>query len=1088
MTARVLLFLSLFPALLLAQGSGAVFGNVTDSSGAAVQSAAITLLNEATGTSEIGKSNEQGSFIFLDLRPGRYRLRAERAGFRTEEKTGIVLEVDQRARVDMALQIGEVKEVVAVEATVTNVDTFSATVKDVVDPARMSELPLNGRNALSLQALLPGSIQMGSGSAASGIALNTNLVFSVNGARPNQSAYTLDGGLNMDMYNNLPAAFPNPDTLQEFSILQNSYSGVYGRNAGAVVNMITKSGTNSFHGTLYEFLRNNDMDSRNFFATKVDPLHRNQFGGTVGGPVRLPHYNGKDRTFFFVSTEATRQILGSTSSSTIVPTALERMGDFSQSFVRGTLITVAPPSTVTAQSPVGTPFQGNIVPASQLDPVALTFTKAFFPLPNRPGNIYAFNLSVPTRDNQAVAKLDHSFSSANKLSLRYFWDDSYNVQNAGLPAFNSQNDWPTHNGTINDTHIFTPALINAATFTMARNTFIRGPQVTDPVNFAALGCKSCVPLSPPSVPTDWAVSITNGLGLRVPTNYFSYMMNYQFIDTMSWTKNKHLLQFGGDIAKSRRNGREYFQKDPQWSFTGTRTGNYGYGYADFYLGAANSVFQNSPLTSYQYKWTPFLYFQDDWRISKRLTLNLGARWEPYVTTRDKYGHDGAFRPGQQSKVYPLAPLGAVFPGDPGIADGVVPNHYDKFSPRIGFAWDPAGNGKTSVRGGYGIFADTLRLVALNTNATNQPFSYGLTTFAVHFSDPYAGNPAALQLLQNYQSAASPQQRSTQPFYLPITENSIDPNFTTGYVQQWNFNVQRELAKKIVLTVGYLGSKGTRLTTLQQLNPAIYIPGQSTTSNVNARRPYTQFQGITGVLSVANSTYHALQVNWNRRFEHGVTLLGSYVWSKAIDLASNDGNSGLGNQASDPFNWSKDKGPADFDVRHRFVTSFIWEPPIFRSGSTLTKAILAGWQLNGILTLQTGTPFSVFAGVDRSLAGVALDHADLLGPVTLYNGESRARKIAKYFDTAAFALPPLGTFGSSGRNILPGPGLENLDAGLFKQIRMTEARRFEIRWEVFNVFNRPNFLNPNNSFQSTAFGRITAARDPRIMQVAVKLYF
>ncbi|MBV9225514.1 MAG: TonB-dependent receptor, partial [Acidobacteriaceae bacterium] len=275
-------------------GTGVIFGTITDVSGSTVAAVSVTAANEATAVSTTVKSNEEGYYLLPDLPPGRYKVSAEAPGFRTMERTGIVLEVDQRARVDVAMQLGQVKEVVTVQGTVTNIDTFSATVKEVVDPQRMVELPLNGRNALSLQALLPGSVQMGSGSAASGIALNTNLVFSVNGARPNQSAYTLDGGLNMDMYNNVPAAFPNPDTLQEFSILQNSYSAIYGRNAGAVVNMITKSGTNQLHGTVYEFVRNNDFDARNFFASKVDPLKRNQFGGTVGGPVRLPHYDGRD--------------------------------------------------------------------------------------------------------------------------------------------------------------------------------------------------------------------------------------------------------------------------------------------------------------------------------------------------------------------------------------------------------------------------------------------------------------------------------------------------------------------------------------------------------------------------------------------------------------------------------------------------------------------------------------------------------------------------------------------------------------------------------------------------------------------------
>ena len=1088
MFARLALLL-LISIPLLAQSTGAILGSVSDPAGAALVHAAVTATNEATGVAVRVESNESGEYIFPDLQPGTYKVVCQQAGFQTVEQTGIVLEVNRRARVDLHMKIGEVKQVTEVQSSVTTVETATSAIKEVVDSHRMDDLPVNGRNALSLQALLPGAVQMGSGSAASGVALNTNLVFSVNGARPDQSAYVLDGGLNMDMYNNVPAAFPNPDTLQEFSMLQNSYSAVSGRNAGAVVNMVTKSGTNQVHGDLYDFFRNSDMDARNFFSPTVSPLHRNQFGGTVGGPALLPHYNGRDRTFFFFAYEGTQQRLGTTNSSTQVPSALERQGDFSQSRLNGKPISVAPPSSVTATNPVGVPFPNNVIPASLLDPVALNFTKAFLPLPNSPGNIYTYNLSVPTNDNQVITKIDHSISNANRIFIRYFWDDNYTVANTVVPAFNSQNNWVTHNGTINDTHIFSPTIVNSAVLTIARNTFIRSPQVTSPVNFAALGCQSCVPLAPPGVPTDWAVSVASGIGLRIPTNYNSYMMNYQFVDTLSWTLGNHLLQFGGDIAKVRRNGREYFQKDPQYSFNGLRTGNQGYGYADFYAGAAASVFQNSPISSLQYKWTPFLYLQDDWRISPRLTLNLGVRWEPYISIKDEYGQNAAFRAGQKSTVYPLAPVGYVFPGDTGIYSGVAPNRMDRFSPRVGIAYDPFGDGKTSLRAGYGIFSDTLQLVALNSNPTDQPFSYGLTTFNVPFSNPYVNNPQTLQLLESYMRPTTAAQRANQPFYLPLQVISMNPDFTSGYIQQWNANIQRELWKKVVLTVAYLGNKGTRLHVNEQQNPGIYIPGASTTGNIDSRRIYQGYQTIESIQSTANSTYHSLQISWNRRFENGFTFLGSYVWSKAIDLASSDGNSGLGNQASNPFNWNSDKGLADFDIRHRFVTSFIWDLPLFRNSKGLTRALAGGWQLNGILTLQTGSPFNVTAGVDRSLSGVGLDRPNIIGPVNTYGGNSHGSEVAHYFDTTtAFALASTGTFGNAGRNILIGPGLVNLDAGLFKEIRLDERRRFEIRWEVFNTTNHANFLNPNASFSSSNFGRILTARDPRIMQLAAKFYF
>jgi len=1083
----------LFPLLassLFAQGNAVIFGTVTDQSGAMLAHANVTATNEATGAAESVKSNDAAYYIFPDLRPGSYKITSQMTGFQTTEHSGVVVEVERRVRVDLVMQVGEVKQVLEVSASVSTVDTLTSTLKDVVDSHRMDDLPLNGRNALQLQGILPGAIQMSQGAAATGIALNTNMVFSVNGTRASQSAYVLDGGLDMDMYNNVPAAFPNPDALQEFSILQNSYSAANGRDAGAVVTMVTKSGTNRLHGVAYDFLRNYDFDARNFFSPGVSPLHRNQFGANAGGPVLLPHYNGHDRTFFFFAYEGTRQRLGQTSSSTVVPTALERQGDFSQSLVRGKLITVAPPSTVTAQNPNGVPYPNNVIPTSLLDPVALNFTKSFIPLANTPGNVFTYNLSVPTNDNQVVAKIDHSISNANKFSARYFWDDYFNITNYAVPDFNGTLDWVTHNIALNDTHSFTPSLVNAATLTVARNVFYRSPQVTNPANWSALGCTpTCVPLAPPNIPTDWILSINGGVGLNIATNYRSFMMNYQFADSLSWTKGNHLFTFGGDVAKVRRNGRENFDTDPSFSFNGQATGSSGYGYADFYSGAAASVYQNSPISSWQYKWTPFLYVQDDWRATHKLTLNLGMRWEPYVTVRDAYGENTAFRAGQQSTVYPLAPVGYLFPGDKGIDGlGVVPNRYARFSPRFGFAYDPFGDGKTSIRGGYGVFSDTIQLVTLNSNPTSQPFSYGLTTYNVQLSNPYGNNPQQLQFLETYQRASTAQQRATKVFFLPMTIMSMNPSFTSAYVQQWNLNVQRELWRKFVLTVAYVGNKGTHLHVSEQVNPGIYIPGQSTTGNVDSRRIYQGFQTIESIQATANSNYHALQVNWNRRFEGGLTILGSYVLSKAIDLESNDGNSGLGSQSSNPFDWNSDRGLASFNVRHRFLTSFIWQLPIFRGSKGLKRAVLGGWAVNGILTLQTGVPFSVTAGTDRSMSGIGLDRGDLVGSAVTYNDQPVASKIAKYFNTAAFAVPALGTFGTSGRDILTGPGMQNFDSGLFKDARISETRRFEIRWEMFNTLNHPNFGNPTATLSSSNFGRITSAGNPRIMQLAAKLYF
>jgi hypothetical protein len=1078
------------PVGLWAQSATAtIFGTVTDASGAAVAGAKVIATLEDTGTRENAEVNDRGDYIFPTLRPGTYLLQVEAKGFRRAQVKGLLVEVNQRARQDFAMQVGEVQQVLEVSSTATTVDTFSGTIKEVVDSGRMVELPLNGRNALQLQALLPGSIQMGTGSAASGIALNTNIVFAVNGARPNNSAYTLDGGLNMDMYNNLPAAFPNPDTLQEFSILQNGYNAVNGRNAGAVINMVTKSGTNEYRGVLFNFLRNDKLNTRNFFATGKDPLRRNQFGGTIGGPVKLPRYNGKDKTFFFFAYEGTRQRLGATNSSIIVPTALERQGNFSQSTLRGTPVIVAPPETVSAQRPQGEPFPNSIIPASRLDPVATKFAEVFMPLPNRPGNIHAYNVSLPTEEDQITIKFDHNWNDKHRTNFRTFFDDFRRNQNNGLLAFNSTNNWVTYNYTLNHSTVFSPSLVNQFTATVARNTFVRAPLATaGALDWAALGCRSCISLSPPGVPTDWAISIANGFGVRVDTNFQSYMMNYQVIDNMTYTRGNHTMTFGGDISRVRRNGREFFQKDTQFAVNGQRSGNQGYGYADFFLGAANDVYQNSPIRAFQYKWTPFFYFQDDWRVTRRLTLNLGLRWEPFLMVKEKNEELGAFRPGQQSTVYPRAPLGALFPGDNGIPNGIVGNDWMKPAPRFGFAWDPFGDGKTSIRGGYGIFWDTLRLVGLNTNSINQPFSFGLRTFTVQLSDPYANNPGQLQILRNYVPPVTAEDRARRTFVTPITHNSVDPDFTSGYMQQWNLNVQREMFWKTVFTVAYIGSKGTKFMVGQNINPAIFVPGQSTTGNVDARRIYQGFSEIRSTQATANSTYHSLQLSWNRRLSGGFSVLGSYVWAKSLDLASNDGNSGTGNQATNPFRQNLDKGPSDFDIRHRVVNSVLWDLPFGKGSRGIVKYLIGGWQLNGISTFQTGLPFSVNAGVDRSLAGIGRDRADVLRSPEIFGGAPRGQMIQRYFDTTAFALPALGTFGTSSRNYLYGPGLINFDLGAFKAFAFTEKQRLEFRWEVFNALNKPNFLNPVSAVQNVNFGRITSARDSRIMQAALKFYF
>ena len=1080
MTRLVTLLLLSSTVLLCQTSTSLIEGTVTDASGAAVPNAKVSVTLANTDTTYHTITNQNGNYVIPNIRPGEYNLTVEAQAFKRAVRTGIRIEAAQSARADMVLAVGEVKESVSVSADVTTVDTYTAAINETVDTKRIEDLPLNGRQALQLQTLLPGVVPAAQGQAASLIAVNTNLTFSINGTRPSGSFYGLDGAVNMDMYNNTPAAFPNPDALQEFSILTNSYTAVYGGDPGATVNGVTKSGTNTYHGMLYEYFRNTVLNTRNFFAATRPPLNKNQFGGNLGGPII------HNKTFFFGSYEGNRQVQGIVSSGNLVPTALERQGNFSQSKL----------PTGPVRDANGNPYPGNMIPASVLNPVAVKFAADYLPLPNAANNTLTYSLSIPYHDDQFIGRLDHDFSERNHIMLRYFFDDNRYLNNDALLVFNSNYDWVTHNVALSHQFVLNPTTTNTATLTFNRNTFIRSPLPTAPdPTWGSLGCVSCVVLHPPSVPTDWNISVTNGIGIRSSTDFNSYMQNYEFIDSFNKSAGNHLMTLGFSFIRARRNGREYFDSSPVFSFDGSRSQS-GSGYADFFLGLPLSVVQNTILQSLTYKNVPAMFAEDDWKITRRFTLNLGLRWEPYLPLNEAHDHLQAFRPGEQSHVYPSAPLGLVFPGDPGIDTGVISPKWMKFAPRIGFAWDPFGNGKTSVRAGYGIFYDTTRLVAYNSIANRQPFSVGTTvSYPYSLSDPYRNSPnVASALLAFLQGVPSGDQ--AYQFVTPVAINNIDPGYTNGYTEQWNVNVQRELYKGFTLTVGYVGTKGTHLQIMEEVNGAPYIPGNcgssacSTSGNINNRRIYQPFATIESMEANGFSDYSALQVTLKRRFSSGYSILMSYTWSKFIDLIADDGHGSTSPNGTDPFNWFYDRGLSDNNVPNRFVTSFVYEPKMFQSSRALTRALLAGWQLNGIVTLQSGLPFSVTAGVNRSLSGGSGDRADLIGsgPVATYGGRSRAQFIHDYFDTTRFALPALGTYGTAGRNILEGPGLANVDASAFKNFRILERLQMTLRWEIFNLFNRPNFANPVASASSAQFGQITSAGSPRIMQVALKLIF
>ncbi len=1048
------LFLGL-SAFAFGQGSVTIYGTVKDGTGALVPGATVAITHVETGTVRQAVSNDRGDYIASQLVIGGYTVTAEKPGFKKFVQTGIAVQVDENRMVPITLQVGDVAESVTVEAQAVQVDTRTGTLKEVVDSKRIVELPLNGRNPLQLQLLVPGA------GAVAGAGQGQNSTISINGGRQNGNNYVLDGGDNHDPYFNSPSVFPPPDALEEFSIQTNSYSAEFGRNAGALMNAVTRSGTNQFHGSLFEFLRNEKLNARNFFANSVPPFKRNQFGGTVGGPVR------RDKTFFFFSYQGTTDRSAPGTPTANVLSAAERRGDF-------TALTRA----ITDPAAGNQPFPGRIIPASRLSAPAQQFLEAFVPLPNRPDGLYSFASQEKTDNTVLVAKGDHQISSANRLSGRMLINlNTFRELPGNLPNLFADIEYTNYNYTFTDTHIVSPTLLNSFVFTF--NDIDRRQLSVVPGNktWNDFGARFTRTFTEEGVPAAISSNVQGRFNAftRFPLQHFR--RNYEISNRLSWTKGAHFLKFGGSIRIAQLDLQEFFQGDPALVFNGQISGDAG---SDLVLGRPFTSTQIAELVNEprQKEWG--FFFQDDWKATSRLTLNLGMRYDPFLAFTDVGNRFAQFRPGQQSTINPTAPVGLVFPGDSGVPEAAFDSAYNRISPRFGFAFDPTGNGKVSLRGGYGIFYSQIRQQANNQPSNAPPFSLRLTiNVPPSLENPYAntGNPWP------FKTPATPEERRAFRYPTAMTIQPYDPDFRNGYMQQWNFNIQREFAGSWLGTAAYVGSKGNHLFNQLERNPAIYRVG-ATAGNTNARRIYAPaFANVNSQQSTGNSIYHSMQLSLNRRFTRGFSLLASYTWSKLIDDSSGDG--GI---ATDPFNFRNQRGLSNLDVPHRFVGSFIYELPRMKAANAFARHLLGGWDVNGILTFESGTPFTVSSGRDNSFSGVNADRADLIGNPFLSTDRPRGELVNRYFNIDAFTFNAVGTFGTSGRNILRGPGNANVDTGLFKSIAITETHRLQFRAEAFNLFNRVNLGNPNANRNAAAFGRITSAGPPRVIQLALKYQF
>jgi len=1049
-----------------------ITGIVKDASGAVIPSAAIKATNTGTQAAFSAVSGSDGAYSIRTLPVGVYTVRIEARGFQPWEARELRLQVNEIARVDASLGVASTTESVTVSAAVVNVDTTSAALRTVVDQKRIEELPLNGRNVTQLLRLVAGVVADPRADVTSGTTYPGTVPVSVNGGRANATNYVLDGAQNNDLYSNAPNPFPNPDALQEFSVQTNNFSAEFGRQSGGLVNAVTKSGTNEFHGSAFEFVRNQAFNATNFFSPtnpatgkrRQDGLKRNQFGATIGGPVLLPKiYNGKDKSFFFFSYQGSMLRVVPGEVQRIVPTTAQRRGDFSA-------------LNRALRDPVANaPFPGNLIPASRVSSISRTIIDTTIPDGGTSGRVNTI-VPTPNNDHQIMVRGDQQISQSNRLSGRYYksWAESPAFLNpSNILEQTSGGSWFNESIAITDTHTVSPTVVNQFLFSINRTNGFFQP-IQPGRSLASLGIRY---YNDPLI--KWDINVAGYFRINTgDTNGFP-RRELQFLDTVRWTKGKHSITLGGEYGRGQNDIINNFRANGAWDFNGVAaftTESLG----DFLIGKFNSLTQGIG----EYKNTRFhrtgLFFQDSMKLRKNFTFDAGVRWEPFFPFTDEVDRIATWHPGTRSTRYPNAPLGVRYAGDDGIPKGTVPVYWKNIGPRLGFAWDVFGDGRTALRGAYGVFFDSFNSIATNSQANQAPFGTVVTVFgnaSNSFADPWQGtsNP--------FPAPRNPPRDAIFPQFSTHFLNSHD--FHNPYIQSWNLTLEREMLGGFIGRAAYAASKGTRLMTLREINAAVFAPG-ATTGTTNQRRPFAPGMGQTTLVEpVGNSTYHSLQLTAERRFRKGLTVLANYQFSKSIDDTS--ANKGTGQVRTNPNSQAFDKGLSDFHRAHAFTFSSVWNLPV-KFENRAAQLALGGWNLNSIMTLYAGQPITIGSGVDNARTGTGGQRADLIGDARLSTDRPRKDLVNEWLRRAAFAPNTIGTFGNHGRNVFTGPGLANVDFGLGKEFRVNERIATTFRFEAFNALNRVNLGNPTTAQNNGNFMRITGAGEPRILQLALRLVF
>jgi len=1061
--------------------TGAIEGVVTDRTAAVVAGAQVTAINLDTGLTKDATSARDGFYRLLLLPVGRYTITVEAPQFATLVREAIQVNLGQVVRVNAQLELPTLAETVTVSGGAQLVDTTTNVLGRVVTGRELVDLPLNGRNFTQLGLLQTGVAPLTNGVATAGGSLRQGQAYAVNGMRPESNMYLVDGGQNLNRMDGGYALKLPVEAIAEFRILTQSAPPEYGGTGGATTSVITRSGSNQLHGNAYEFVRNDAFDARNYFSEKVEPLKQNQFGGTIGGPI------AKNRLLFFGYYEGFRNKQGYTTTA-VVPSDLQRTGNFSD---------LGTPLLNFAAG--GVPFPGNQIPGPAINPVSLNVL-GMYPRANVGSSLYRETVLITNVLDSLGGRLDFNASANSQFFARYSYSGGHNinpvsVRGTDAPGFPTRDDLGTHLATASHTQILSPAMTNSLRATYLRHAFFFDRRLNrTPPSALGFGYNSTTEIG--QGPPYFNVAGYSPIGGAITGPRDTTQGTFEVQDSVTWANSSHLVKVGGEFRRTNLDMLQTIAPNAFFVFAGTFPTNNAV--ANLLLGVPVVFYQGLGNFERDVRvWGAGGFAQDEWRVTDRLTLNYGLRYERINPLTESQDRLNGFVPGVKSQVRPDAPVGLLFPGDPGVGRGIAQSVH-AFMPRAGMAWDPTGTGVWSVRGSYGLFYDqfqngsgTASQIAISSTPAAQFVQLG---GAINFQSPFEGRPPT----------------PPDTFVRPGTQFVLDVDAKPPQVQNWNIGVQRSLFDKYLVEVRYVGAKADNLPRNVEANPSIFGPG-ATAQNADRRRLYANcpadggtcdFSTIAMLRSVARSRYDAAQFSVSRRFGDAVGFNVSYWLSKTMDhlSAMNLGGAaakplaGENDLAQNPLDLEAEWGPSLFDARHRLVASGSWLPELSSSAPGAVRVLFDQWQINGIATYNSGTPFTVSDSANVALqansppiSGFPASRPNLVG-----DPNSGPRTVDEWISRSAFQRLNLqtqaGQFGNAGRNIARGPSYTSIDVSFVRNFALHGQTRLQFRAEVFNVFNHVNLGLPVADLNSPSFGRIISAGPPRLGQFALKLSF